>query len=90
MNVGGAFGFQFEYMVRDNPSPFAEFYQTSQNLCYSNMVALIAWMFNNCLAGDLSGFSNYQDPNSVIVYKAWRYLGPPTGFDSLDNDAAPI
>jgi hypothetical protein len=47
-------------------------------------------MFGNCLDGDVSGFSSYRDTNSVIVYKAWRRPGPPTGFSSDPTDADPI
>jgi hypothetical protein len=79
-DVGGAFGFQFEYAVRDDTNPFQQYYLTSQNLCFVELQARIAWMYAECLGGDNTGFSSYDDLNSVIVYKAWRYPGPPTGF----------
>jgi hypothetical protein len=90
MNIGGSFGFQFEFMVRDNPSPFTEYYVTSMDDCTAELEARITWMFANCLLGDTTGFSSYDDPDSVIVYKAWRYPGLPTGFDPSASDAAPI
>lgn len=76
-------GFQFEYTVRDDINPFKQYYATSQDLCIAELEARIQWMLSNCLPtfGDASGFSSYNDPNSVIVYKAWKLPNDPTVFD---------
>lgn len=63
-------------------TPFWEYYATSQDLCIAELEARIGWMFTNCypIFGDVSGFSSYNDVNSVIVYKAWKLPNNPTGF----------
>ncbi|KAG9239729.1 hypothetical protein BJ875DRAFT_436243 [Amylocarpus encephaloides] len=75
--------FQFQYAVRDDPSPFQQFYQISKDLCINELALRVAAQYENCaMLGDESGFSSYDDKNSNIRYKAWRLPGPPSGFNT--------